>query len=524
MATRRISVRKIREILKLKWQDGLSNRQIATSCNVSPSTVSDLVQRAAHAGLSWPSVQEMTDRALEAMLYVDVSIRKPPQAMPDWQKVHKELSRPGVTLKLLWWEYKEIQSDGFQYTQFCYHYRQWAKHLDVVMRQHHKAGEKVFVDWAGQTVPIHNHVTGDTSDAYLFVATLGATYYAFVRLYPSMDLRNWIQAHCVAFEFFGGIPAIVVPDNLKTGVTKPNYYDPDINPTYADMARHYGVVVLPARIRKPNDKAKVESAVLHVERKILAALRDHTFFSVEEANEAISEKLEGMNNEPFQKLEGSRTSWFLELEKPALKPLPPKRYEFRQWKKATVHMDYHVEFEKHLYSVPFKLVGKSVEILATQTMVEVFYQGMLVATHKRLGKWERYSTKTEHMPASHQKYASRSPETMEAWAGKIGDHVQEWAHHLFERCQHPEQGYRSVLGVIQLSSKYTAERVDNACKRAISYGAYSYRSVKSILEKGLDNLSLDHAVQAALPDHEYVRGAKYYAAGGGESEWAFNKR
>lgn len=497
MATRRISVRKIREILKLKWQDGLSNRQIATSCNVSPSTVSDLVQRAAHAGLSWPSVQEMTDRALEAMLYVDVSIRKPPQAMPDWQKVHKELSRPGVTLKLLWWEYKEIQPDGFQYTQFCYHYRQWAKHLDVVMRQHHKAGEKVFVDWAGQTVPIHNPVTGDTSDAYLFVATLGATNYSFVRLYPSMDLKNWIQAHCVAFEFFGGIPAIVVPDNLKTGVTKPNYYDPDINPTYADMARHYGVVVLPARIRKPNDKAKVESAVLHVERKILAALRDHTFFSIEEANEAIAEKLEGMNNEPFQKLEGLRTSWFLELEKPALKPLPPKRYEFRQWKKATVHMDYHVEFEKHLYSVPFKLVGKSVEILATQTMVEVFYQGMLVATHKRLGKLERYSTKTEHMPASHQKYASRSPETMEAWAGKIGDHVQEWAHHLFERCQHPEQGYRSVLGVIQLSSKYTAERVDNACKRAISYGAYSYRSVKSILEKGLDNLSLDHPLQAA---------------------------
>ena len=517
-------MRKIREILKLKWQDGLSNRQIATSCNVSPSTVSDLVQRAAHAGLSWPSVQEMTDRALEAMLYVDVSIRKPPQAMPDWQKVHKELSRPGVTLKLLWWEYKEIQSDGFQYTQFCYHYRQWAKHLDVVMRQHHKAGEKVFVDWAGQTVPIHNPVTGDTSDAYLFVATLGATNYSFVRLYPSMDLKNWIQAHCVAFEFFGGIPAIVVPDNLKTGVTKPNYYDPDINPTYADMARHYGVVVLPARIRKPNDKAKVESAVLHVERKILAALRDHTFFSIEEANEAIAEKLEGMNNEPFQKLEGSRTSWFLELEKPALKPLPPKRYEFRQWKKATVHMDYHVEFEKHLYSVPFKLVGKSVEILATQTMVEVFYQGMLVATHKRLGKLERYSTKTEHMPASHQKYASRSPETMEAWAGKIGDHVQEWAHHLFERCQHPEQGYRAVLGVIQLSSKYTAERVDNACKRAISYSAYSYRSVKSILEKGLDNLSLDHAVQAALPDHENVRGAKYYVAGGGESEWAFNKR
>jgi transposase len=516
-------VRKIKEVLKLKWHDGLSNRKIATSCNVSPSTVSDLVQRAAHAGLSWPSVQEMTDRALEELLYVGVSVRKPPDAMPNWQAVHKELSRPKVTLKLLWREYKEIQPDSFQYTQFCYHYRQWAKHLDVVMRQHHKAGEKLFVDWAGQTVPIHNPITGEISEAYLFVAALGASNYAFVRLYPSMELRNWIQAHCLAFEFFGGTPVIVVPDNLKTGITKPNYYDPDLNPTYADMARHYDVIVLPARVRKPNDKAKVESAVLHVERRILAALRDYTFFSVDEANDAIAEKLQEVNNEPFQKLDGSRTTWFLELDKPALSSLPEKRYEFRQWKKATVHMDYHVEFEKRFYSVPYKLVGKSVEVLATQTMVEIFYQGIPVAAHKRCGKFERFSTKSEHMPPSHQKYASRSPETMEAWAGQIGEHVQEWAHNLFERCRHPEQGYRAVLGVIRLSNKYTSERVNNACKRAIIYGAYSYRSVKSILEKGLDSVSPDHLTQTALPEHENVRGAEYYAVGGGESEWASNR-
>ena len=523
MAARRMSVRKILEILKLKWQDGLSNRQIAVSCNVSPSTVSDLIQRATHAGLSWPSVQEMTDQALEKLLYVDVSLRKPPDVMPDWQYIHKELSRPGVTLKLLWWEYKEIQPDGFQYTQFCYHYRQWAKHLDVVMRQHHKAGEKVFVDWAGQTVPIHNPVTGEVSEAYVFVAVLGASNYAFARIYPSMELRDWIQAHCLAFEFFGGVPLIVVPDNLKTGVKKAVYYDPDLNPTYADMARHYGVVVLPTRVRRPNDKSKVEHGVLHVERSILAALRDYTFFSVDEANDAVSEKLEELNNKPFQKLDGSRTSWFLELDKPALRPLPKQRYEFRQWKKAAVHIDYHVEFEKALYSVPYKLVGKSVEILSTQTMVEIFYQGMLVATHKRCTKYERYSTKSEHMPPAHQKYASRSPESMEAWAGTVGDHVQKWAHGLFKRCVHPEQGYRAVLGVIQLAKRYSSERVNNACRRAVLCGAYSYRSVKSILEKGLDSIALDTPTQAALPEHENIRGAQYYAAKGGETEWQFNR-
>lgn len=523
MAARRISVRKILEILKLKWQDGLSNRQIAVNCNVSPSTVSDLIQRATHAGLSWPSVQQMTDKALETLLYVDVSTRKPPHVMPDWQQVHKELSRPGVTLKLLWWEYKELHPDGFQYTQFCYHYRQWAKHLDVVMRQHHKAGEKVFVDWAGQTFPIYDPVTGDIHPAYMFVAVLGASNYCFAHLFPAMELNYWILGHCLAFEFFGGIPVIVVPDNLKTGVTKANYYDPEINPTYADMARHYGVVVLPTRVRKPNDKAKVENAVLHVERNILAALRDYTFFSLDEANAAVLKELEALNNRPFQKLHGSRTSWFLEIDKPALKPLPEKRYEMRQWKKATVHMDYHVEFEKSLYSVPYKLVGKSVEILATQTIVEIYHQGMLVARHKRCGPYQRFSTIKEHMPSSHQKYAYRSPEDMAARAGKLGKHAEEWAHGLFERCEHPEQGYRAVLGLIQLAKKYSAKRVNNACKRAITYGAYSYRSIKSILEKGLDRVPVDHPPQLALPEHENIRGAAYYAEKGGDERWVLNR-
>lgn len=438
--------------------------------------------------------------------------------------MHKELSRPGVTLKLLWWEYKELHPDGFQYTQFCHHYRQWAKQLDVVMRQHHKAGEKVFVDWAGQTVPIYDPISGRVYEAYLFVATLGASNYSFAHLFPSMELKYWILGHCLAFEFFGGVPLVVVPDNLKTGVTRANYYDPDINPTYADMARHYGVIILPTRVRKPNDKPKVENTVLHIERSILAALRDYQFFSIDEGNAAVSQELEKLNGRPFQKLDGSRKSWFLEIDKPALRPLPENRYEMRQWKKATVHMDYHVEFEKSLYSVPYQLVGKSVEILATQTLVEIYHHGMLVARHKRCSPYERYSTNKEHMPASHQAYASRSPETMAALAGKLGEYAQEWAKGLFEQCEHPEQGYRAVLGVIQLAKTYSAERVNNACKRAISCGAFSYRSIKSILEKGLDRISADHPSQLALPDHENIRGAEYYASKGGDEEWALNRR
>jgi len=306
-----------------------------------------------------------------------------------------------------------------------------------------------------------------------------------------MEKKYWVLGHCLAFEFFGGTPVIVVPDNLKTGVTKPNYYDPDINPTYADMARHYGVIILPTRVRKPSDKAKVENAVLHGERSILAALRDYTFFGHDEANAAVSEELEKLNNRPFQKLHGSRTSWFLEVDKPALRPLPDRRYEFRQWKRATVHMDYHVEFDKSLYSVPYQLVGKSLEILATQTLVEVYHQGMLVATHKRCGRHQRHSTLKEHMPSSHRHYAGRSPESVAAWAGKLGEHAEEWANGLFERCQHPEQGYRTVLGVIRLAKKYSPERVNRACKRAIAFGAYTYRSIKSILEKGLDSVPVD---------------------------------
>jgi len=517
MASRRISVRKIKEILKLKWDEGLSNRQIAISCNVSPSTVSDLVQRAAHANLSWPSVQQIPDEDLENMLYVKIGSRKPDHMMPDWQKVHKELMMPGVTLRLLWWEYKETHPDGFQYSQFCYHYRQWARHLSVVMRQTHKAGEKLFVDWAGQTVPIYDRTTGASTDAYLFVAVLGVSNYTFAYLFPSMVLPNWISAHCLAFEFLGGTTAIVVPDNLKTGVTKSNYYDPDLNPTYADLARHYGVVVLPTRVRRPNDKAKVEQGVLHAERWILAALRHYKFFSVDEANQATAEKLEILNTKPFQKLDGSRTSWFLEIDKPALKPLPKTRYEFRQWKRTTVHMDYHVEFDKRFYSVPYKLVGKTVEILATQNMIAIYYKGERVATHRLLNGPKQHSTDLQHMPASHRAYATRNPEEMAIEASKIGPHAKSWVHSVFETCLHPEQGYRMVAGMLSLLKTYQPEQVDKACQRAIKYEAFSYRSLKSILDKGLEGLALTTLDYSPLPEHENVRGAQYYAAKGGDS-------
>jgi transposase len=423
-----------------------------------------------------------------------------------------ELKRKGVTLQLLWYEYKQANSEGYQYSQFCNHYRQWVKKLDVTLRQEHRAGEKLFVDYAGQTVPIVNRDTGELMDAHIFIAALGASSYTYAEATPAEDLPSWISAHIHAFEFFGGVSEILVPDNTKTGVTKPCRYEPDINPTYQDLAQHYGTTVIPARPGRPRDKAKVESAVLVAERWILAALRNHTFFSLSELNEAIADKLRELNSRKFQKLDTTRKELYESIDKPALKALPARRYEYAEWKKARVNIDYHIEIDRHYYSVPYQLVRKQLDVRLTNSTVEVLFKNKRVASHKRSYRQGGFTTLREHMPKSHQKYLYWTPSRIIKWAGKNGPNTQKLITLILESRVHPEQGFRSSLGIMRLAKRYCPKRLENACVRALAIKAYSYKSVESILKNGLDQqpLLFDQIKESHPPTHDNIRGKHYY--------------
>jgi len=464
-------MRKIKEMLRLHFEVGLSNREISRSLSVSHSTVNDLLGRFQVAGMAWPLPEDVDEAALEAVLYSGNTGKSRRRPEPDWNQVHRELSRKGVTLQLLWFEYKERYPDGYQYSQFCERYRFWSGKLDLVMRQEHRAGEKVFVDYAGQKVPVTDPRTGQVSEVPVFVAALGASSYTYVEVTAAEDLRSFIGAHCRAFEFFGGVPEVVIPDNLKAGVTHPCYYEPDLNPTYLDMATHYGTAVIPARLRRPRDKAKVESAVGVVERQVLAPLRNRTFFNLTELNRAIRQLVDKLNDKPFQKLEGSRRSLFEELDRPALKPLPGRRYEFAEWKKAGVNIDYHIEVDHNYYSVPYALVRKEVEVRLTLGTVEA----RLIAEAQVIG-----------------------PET-----GKLVQAI------LLDR-PHPEQGYRACLGVVRLGRRYPQERIEAAAQRANRSGVRSYKRLESILEHGLDRISLEPRPETPPAAHSNVRGPHYF--------------
>jgi len=373
MAQERLSMRKIREVLRLKWDCDLSNRAIARSCRIAHSTVNEYIRRAEEAGLSWPLPEGLDEDRLSQLLFPTrprSGSREIP--VPDWTEIHTELKKKSVTLRLLWVEYREDHPDGYGYSQFCLLYGEWAKRLHPSMRLRHKAGEKLFVDYAGQTVPIIDPDTGEVRQAQIFVATLGASNYTYAEAQWSQELPNWIGGHVRAFAFLDGVPEVVVPDNLKAGVKHPCRYEPDLNPTYQDLANHYGIAVLPTRVRKPKDKSKVEVAVLVVERWILARLRNRKFFSLAELNQAIRQLLEELNNRPMRHLGQSRKELFQSLDQPALKPLPATPYEFAVWKKARVNIDYHVEFDKHFYSVPYSHIGKVLDVRSTGTSVEIF--------------------------------------------------------------------------------------------------------------------------------------------------------
>lgn len=512
-------MRKNKEILRLRHELNLSSRQIAASLNISHSTVGDLLRRAQAAGLSWPLPEELDDTALQTKLYPGNPVPARARPEPDMEWVHRELRREGVTLQLLWAEYKQANPDGYQYTQFCERYHRWSRKLNLVLRQSHRAGEKTFVDFAGQTVPVVDPKTGEVRHAQIFIAVLGASNYTYAEATWSQDLWAWIGAHCRAFEYFGGVTAILVPDNLKSGVSKASRYEPEINPTYAEMASHYGTVVIPARPRKPRDKAKAEAGVLLVKRWILAVLRNRRFFSLAELNAAIAELLQVLNNKRFQKLAGTRRSLFETLDRPALKPLPPQRYELAEWKRARANIDYHIQVDQNYYSVPHQLVHAELEVRLTANMVEVFHGGKRVASHIRSYGKGCFVTDPQHRPAAHARHLEWTPSRIVRWAESVGPHTAQLVSTILESRPHPEQGYRSCLGILRLGSRYTPERLEAAAKRAITVRAVSYGSVKSILERGLDRLppEPDPSAPAPVVHHANVRGPGYYSLKGAKS-------
>ena len=513
MARRRLSMRNIKEVLRLKFAKKRSIREIGNSCVIGNSTVSDYIKRAENAGLAWPLPDDLDDTALENLLFPPKSNPDPPKRqMPSMEYLYKEKKKKSVTLQLLWHEYKEENPEGYQYSQFCELYGNWAAKLDVSLRQNHKAGEKLFIDYAGQTVPVIDASTGEIKDAQIFIATFGASNYTFAEATASQELPSWINSHVHAFEFFGGVPEILVPDNLKSGVTKPSRYEPDINPTYLDLAQHYDTTVIPARPAKPKDKAKVENAVLIVERWILAALRNHTFFSLGELNKAIAQKLSEYNNRKFQKINATRTQLFQTIDKPVLKPLPKPPYEYAEWKKARVNVDYHIAVLKHYYSVPYQLIKKQVDVRITINTVEVLFKNRRVASHVRSYVLGSFTTLTEHMPKSHQKYLEWTPSRIINWAGENGPQTKKLITNVLDSRVHPEQAYRSCLGIMRLAKHYSPERLEAACARAIIIKAYSYKSIKSILKNGLDQQELlfDQNELTETIDHINIRGKKYY--------------
>ena len=514
MAKRRLSVRKIKEVLRLHYEKGFSTRQIAKSLSIGRSTVQDYLDRAQRAGLNWSLAADLDETSLERQLYPPVScVAQEKRQMPSMEYLYQELKKKGVTLQLLWHEYKEANPDGYQYSRFCYHYQQWVQKLDLCLRQEYRAGGKLFVDYAGQTMEITDPETGEIQEIQIFVATLGASNYTFAEATLSQALSSWIQSHVHAFEFFGGIPEILVPDNLKSAVTRPCRYEPDLNATYRELAEHYGTVIIPARVAKPQDKAKVESGVLQVEHWVLAPLRNRTFFSLSELKEAITEKLEALNNRPFQKLESTRRTLFENLEKPVLKPLPVRPYLYAEWKSARVNIDYHIEVDHHYYSVPYQLVHEKLDVRFTDTFVEIFFKGRRITSHPRSYRKGAHTTLREHMPKSHQRYLEWTPSRLIRWAGQIGAHTQNLVACIIENRPHPEQGYRSCLGLLRLGKTYSPERLEAACARALQMKAYSYKNVESILKKGLDRQPLATASpQTPLPllEHANLRGKGYY--------------
>lgn len=504
-------MRMIRELLRLHHSCGASQNKISKAIGCARSTVSEYLKRAQDAGLSWPLPPELDDEELlERHLFSPPAEKMRPQ--PDCNYMHQELKKKGVTLELLWQEYKEVHPDGYQITQFCEIYRQWRKTIDLVMRQDHKAGQKAFSDFAGTTLPIVDATTGEVTFAHLFVCALGASSYTFARLFWNETSESWCNGHALAFSFFQGCPEIVVPDNPKPVITKACRYEPEINPSFSQMAAHFDVVVIPARVKHPKDKAVVESAVGVATRWILAALRNRTFFSLAEANEAVQALLTKLNSRPFKKIPGSRLSRFEEIDKPALKALPRDKYEFVQIKKASVHIaDYHVEFDKCWYSVPFHYRGREVEVRASDHTVEIFLRGKRIACHLRHVIAGKRTTLREHRPKNHQEYGDWPPERLVRWAAQIGPATKVLIEKILAHSEHPESGYRTCFGILRQARLVGNSRLDAAAGRALAINTCSVKSIRSILSHGLESRPLPEKPRQLTIIHENIRGAESFS-------------
>ena len=502
-------MKKLREILRLALNSKLSIRAIKQILNLSIGAIQKVVSRAHALNLTWQKVESLNEPQLIELFYpVKKTLPKELYELPIWNEIHKELSRNGVTRPLLWEEYaKDNPNNHYSYTRFCRRYKKWVQKQKRSMRQVHKVGEKLFVDYAGHTMPIVNQATGEVDRAEIFVAVLGASNYVFAEATRSQKLIDWTGSHVRAFEFFGGIPELVIPDNLKSATTKACRYDPELNSSYQQLAEHYGTVIIPARPRKPQDKSKAEIGVQIIERWILARLRHHTFFSLKELNLCIQSLLEEVNNKPYQKLKGTRKEWFESMDKPVLSPLPKHPYEYTEIKLVKVNIDYHVQFDEHCYSVPHHLVGERIETHAKANSIAFYFHGKRVASHARQYHYGM-STTPEHMPERHQKHLQWTPERLMNWAQSMGNEVLKWVKALLAQKEHPEQAYRVCLGLLNLSKTYDDRRLNNACMVANDKKLYRLKQIKNILKSNLDQLiESQHDSSTLLPqEHENIRG------------------
>ena len=508
MPGKRVSMRKTKEILRLALNEGLSQREIAISTGVGKTTIQELLAKVKKAKIGWEQLTKMRETEIvENVLYPALHEDATSKIAPDWALVRKQLMEKGNTLALIWMDFKQENPSGFQYSRFCELYREWNSKSRLILRQYHEPGKSLFVDFSGLTVPWLDENTGEIFEAQIFVAALGASNYTFAKACPDQTLDSWINCHVSAFKFFRGVPKIIVPDNLRAGVSRACRYDPDTNPTYLALADHYDTAVMPTRAYKPKDKAKVEVAVQIVQRWILAILRRQTFTSVEAINTAIRPLLIRLNDKTMRHLKASRKDLFEKYELPVLKKMPPEDFEISVFKNAKVNIDYHIEFERHYYSVPFIHIGKTVLVKASNSLIQIFISDEQIATHKKhKGIPGRHTTIFEHMPPQHAEHVKWTPERILNWAKNSGQSTKLICEKIMGSRKVPEQGFRACLGVLRLGEKHDAPRLENACAAALKMGSYRYKTIETLIK----TKDLEKASKTSVSNHENIRGAKYY--------------
>jgi transposase len=511
MAQERISMRKIKEVLRLHYEAKLTQATIARVNHISRYAVQQYIIRFTATGLSWPLSEEISDTILESKLFPVKSDKSHRQAL-DYGYLLKEIRRPDATLSVLWEEYKQQHPDGYQYSYFCDLFNAYRGKLNYSMRQEHKAGEKTFLDFGDSPLTIIDRRTGQETRTKIFVSVWGASNLMYAESSFDEKLPTWISLNIHALEYYGCCPRAMVPDNLKSAVSKASRYEPDINPTYAEFAEHYGTVIFPARPYRPKDKSRAENGVKMAKRWILFRLRNQTFYSLNELNQAIRVLLDDFNRRLMKKMKKSRRELFELWDNPHALPLPEKPYEFAEWKKAKVQFNYHIAYDSHHYSVPYTFIHKEVAIKATRTLLEIYHKGNRICSHARSYKEHGYTTVNEHMPERHIKYLEWTPERILNYAEKYGSSVKALVQEVMAQRKFPQQAYKSCMGIVRLENTYSAERLNLACRRALEYRAYSYRSVLNILEKGLDKQK-SRSLPSSIPiarNHENIRGADYY--------------